>query len=343
MTASLPHPEAPSQESAAALVALTIGGPDADWHYRISVDGDMAMPPEPIATPTDEALVSLGVFRRHDGIAIEVLGAVASREVDPADWLDGSELTAGLSVLSSRREPAPSGQRGDVLGLREDTVVRVSAARWGHRLFVIQATAPKDAYPTSAEAIAGAMGSFEPVEPGGRYCEPIGKHGQDEPVHWRCLVPDTWRVDQGGVSEQASSFQAVNLRNRVDDDGEVVGRLSIAVFTRDAVQKPREAAEPYLEALADGELRVLSDEFEAEPAEAPFDRSWLCVSGVTRPDSLPGEVHCRVLRHPAAWALVAVLSPRAEDDRKAYMENKRALDIATATLTIKPPADGGTT
>jgi hypothetical protein len=330
----LPHPEAASGE-ALALVGLTIGGPDTAWHYRISVDGNMAMPPEPIATPTGEALVSLGAFRRHDLVTVEVLGAVVSREIDPADWLLGSELAVGLTVVSSRREPSPSGERGDVLGVRGDGVERLFAARWGHRLFVIRATAPMDAYPGSAEAIAGSIGSLDPVEAGGRYSEPVKKHGLDAPVPFRCLVPDTWRVDLGGVSEQGSSFQAVNLRNRVDDDGEVVGRLSVAVFTRGTVKKPREVAEPYFEALADGELRVLSDEFDAEPVKEPFDRSWLCVSPVTRPDSLPGEVRCRVLRHPAAWVLLAVLSPTAEDDRQAQMENKRALDIATSTLTIK--------
>lgn len=334
MTGELPFPISAGPAALAELVTVTIGGPDAAWHYRIAVDGRAAMPPEPIATPKDDEPVSLGVFTRDDGVTVEVMGATLTREIDAADWLDGSALTADLVRGSSRRTRSPSGAGGDVLFRNTTHAIRIFAARSGNRLFVIRCAAPKDVYPAVAEAFAGTIASFEPVAASGRFCEPVGKHGAASPVAWRCIVPVSWRVDPGGANEQAASFQAVNLRDRVEDDGEVVGRLVVAVFSREAIEKPREAADEYLDALAEAGLRVISDEFVPEDAEEPFDRSWLLTSAVSRDESLPGEVRCRVLRHPAAWALAAVLSPRAEDDRAAWMENKRALDIATATLTV---------
>lgn len=334
MTGELPFPTSAGAAALADLVTLTIGGPDAAWHYRIAVDGRTAMPPEPIAVPSGDALVPLGVFHRDDGVTVEVMGAVLAREIDAADWLDGSTLVAGAVRDAARRGRSPSGHSGDVLLRSATDATRLFAARSGNRLFVIRCAAPMDAYPSVAESFAGTIASFEPVASSGRFCEPVGKHGAASPTKWSCLVPVSWRVDPGGSNEQAASFSAVNLRDRVEDDGEVVGKLVVAVFSRELIEKPREAADEYLDALAEAGLRVVSNEFVPEEAEEPFDRSWLLTSAVTRDDSLPGEVRCRVLRHPAAWALAAVLTPRAEDDRAAWLENKRALDIATSSLTV---------
>ena len=92
-------------------------------------------------------------------------------------------------------------------------------------------------------------------------------------------------------------------------------------------------------ALADGGLRILSEDFMEERCEdldaGTFERSWLLVSAVHRSQSLPGEVVCRVLRHERAWVLAGVLSPREEDDHDAWTENRRALAVLTSTLRIK--------
>jgi hypothetical protein len=165
--------------------------------------------------------------------------------------------------------------------------------------------------------------------------EPMRVESAATPVPWRVSIPASWKIDPGGGSDEVASFQATNLAHRGEPDEEAVGKLVVAVFARGALGRPREVARLYLDALAEAGLRVHSDTFEEEPAAEPFDRSWILVSPASRSASLPGEVRCRVMRHARVWVLAGALSPRAEDDRAAWMQAKRALDVATQTLRIK--------
>lgn len=167
------------------------------------------------------------------------------------------------------------------------------------------------------------------------------------PVGWRVKLPASWEVEPGAETSEVASLQATRWRGEGPPgaqpagppEPEALGMLALAVFARSAVARPREVAEPYLEALADGGLRVLGDDFVEEPCQdegaGAFERSWLLRSAVTRSQALPGEVFCRVLRHERAWVLAGVLSPRAEDDPDAWTENRRALLVVTSTLKIK--------
>jgi hypothetical protein len=338
MDAGLPHPMTSPEASGASFVALVRGGPEAAWHHRIALPAGYSMEPETFAVPGSEAPTSLGRFRRDDPPAeIEVFGALLGREVDPADWLDASPLVAGARVDSRRVEPAATGARGSVVAaLGDGRIARLYAAKWGARLLALRCATDADHYPGLAEELLVTLRSLEPVlAEGGRFAEPMRVESGDAPVPWKTSIPASWKVEPGGGDEDVASFQATNLARPGAPDEEPVGKLAFAVFARGALKRPREVASFYLEALADGGLRVLGDAFEEEPAREPFDHSWLLVSPATRSASLPGEVRCRVMRHDRVWVLAGALSPRAEDDRAAWMQDKRALDVVTQSLRIK--------
>jgi hypothetical protein len=152
------------------------------------------------------------------------------------------------------------------------------------------------------------------------------------PVAFRVKLPSDWAVEPGAETADVASFQA-SLASKEDDTP--AGKLAVVVFARSAVGRPREVAAPYLEALADGGLRVIEDDFAEETPPEPFERSWLLESPVTRSQSLPGELRCRVLRHAQAWVLAGVLGPRREDDPEAWEQDRRALDVLTTSMKIK--------
>jgi hypothetical protein len=160
--------------------------------------------------------------------------------------------------------------------------------------------------------------------------------GAPTPVTWKARLPASWKITAGGSNADVASFSADHLAAREGAvEPEVVGKLVVAVFARGALKRPREAAAFYLDALADAGLRLASDAFVEEDAPEPFERAWLLVSAATRSASLPGEIRCRVLRHPAVWVLAGVVSSAAADDEAAWTHNQRALDVVTGTLRIK--------
>ena len=341
MDVSLPHPTTPRDPPevlAASFVPIVRGGPEAPWHHRVALRAGYSMKPDPLAVPASESPTSLGRFRREDpSTEIEIFGAVLGREVDPADWLDASPLVAGARVVSRHVEPAAAGARGSVVAaLGDGRVARLFAAKWGARVLALRCVTRADDYPALAEELLVTLRSLEPVDPGGgRFAEPMHTETASAPLSWKTSIPASWKVEPGGGDEDVASFQATNLALRGDPEEEPVGKLAFAVFARGALKRPREVASFYLDALAEGGLRVQSDAFEEEPAEDPFEHAWLLTSPVARSQCLPGEVRCRVMRHERVWVLAGLLSPRAEDDRAAWMQDKRALDVVTQTLRIK--------
>jgi hypothetical protein len=333
-------PRDPPEVLATAFVTVARGGPEPAWHHRVALPAGYSMEPETLAVPASDAPVSLGRFRRDDPpTEIEVFGARLDREVDPADWLDASPLVADARVLSRLVEASPSGARGSIVAsLGDGRVARVFAAKWGARVLAVRCTTRADHYAALAEELTVTARSLEPADPsGGRFAEPMRVESAETPIPWKASIPASWAVEPGGGDEDVAAFQATNLGRRGDpeEEEEPVGKLAFAVFARGALKRPREVASFYLDALADGGLRVQKDAFEEEPAPEPFDHAWILESPVARSLCLPGEVRCRVMRHERVWVLAGLLSPRAEDDRAAWMQDKRALDVVTQTLRIK--------
>lgn len=347
MTLEFPHPTSadPARITQANFAAVeSTRNPKASWHFRLSMPSacrPSSSQPAEAPKPGDTAPRSLERWHRDvPPVDVEVHGMLLKGEIDPADWLDGCALLKDKTVLSRLPRSSPVGYVGDTVATwRVGDDVRVGrffATKSGTRLFVVSCQTLAEHYPKLAEEFYATVSSFRSGEDAAEpFAEEMTKHGSDTPVAWTMMLPKSWNVQPDATGEDAVSFQADHFHD--EPTTALVGKLAFCVVARSRAKKPSEIGNAYLDAVRDTGVEIQPREFVSEPERPPFAKSWYVRAPVTR-DGVGGEVRVRVMLHERVWVLAGVLSPLRGDDPIAWMENKRALDVATTTMEVRPPS-----
>jgi hypothetical protein len=315
----------------------------AGWSYAIALPDDCEIV-DPGEAPDETAPTrSIGCFRWADGRAeVEVLGHRLSDEIDAADWLE-HELARGGRTVVSRRPTAAGviGVAGDVLAIWShegtDFIGRYAATKWGPRLFVVCFRTTVADYPDLANDALAVCASFEPLEETpGVLAEDVATAEASDPVRWSTKVPASWMVAVRPPEEEGSWLDASHISS---ERGAIDGRMIVAVLLRSAAKRPRDAANVALNALRDGGIAIdpaeFVDEKDSLERDAPWIGSW-SVAMVGKQDQAEADVRCRVMAHDSLWVVGASVGPTKDADARAWMRNKRALDLATKTLEVAP-------
>jgi len=312
------------------------------WHFSLYVPASMMRGPEGEAGPSamDES-ATLGMFQLAEPATdIEVIGTWLPYEVDPADWLDAEIEALGYEVVSRRPVKLLDGVAGDVVARWEHEgrsfAGRFIAAKYGARLYTVCCRCALDDYATLADQLFVAAASLRPLNAWpGRFAETVSFVTEDMPFDWKLAVPTSWEIVQHAGSDDGAWFEASHIAPSAPDEqlGEHDGRLALAVMTRSSAKRPRDAANVYLQALLENDIAIEATNFEIDDATEPFGQAWYLTSPIER-QGVRGELRCRVMLHEHAWVVGGVIGPDRADDQGAWMRNKRALDIATATLEV---------
>jgi hypothetical protein len=308
------------------------------WHFDIAVPKDCKVGPQDAAEPTVDKPVSLGLWQRERGPAdIEVMGFVLDKEIDAADWLDESLKVEGKAILESKRVQMIGGAVGDVLATwdidGEPWIGRFFTAKYGPRLFLLMFRTPKSAYKTMAEDFFVSIATFGNVDKRlGPLSEPVNHIEGTTPAAWKCVLPQSYRIQPEEGDAKLSAFQAALTPPPEIDPGVVTaGKLSFAIAARGLAKTAKVASEKYLGALKDLGFNVEEGEFVEEPPKKPYQKSWLLVTRAER-NGGACEVRCRVGFTDKTWVVAGVIGPLREESAIVWMQNKRALDVVTSTL-----------
>jgi hypothetical protein len=345
LTEALPHPTAitrPKLEVQHDFITIEqTRCPDPAWHFKIGVHKDSLLGPDGDVAPAPSAPQTLGLFHRESPpYDVEVVGIVAEREVDPADWLDVFLEADGKDVVSRKPVPMRAGVIGDAVATwtvdGEEFAGRFFVSKWGPRLFLLCFRTPRAHYAALAEDFFISIATFKAVDDSlGLFAEKVLTVSNPAPVPWRVVIPESWVVQPEQNSAAGSSFQATQIPPEAGPELTVLhGKLSFAVVNRSAAKSGRAAAAAYLDAVRELDVELERDDFAEEPPPPGFDKAWSLVTRVTR-HGQPGELRCRVLLHRRAWVIAGVLGPVREEGVLSWMQNKRTLDIVTTTLQMK--------
>jgi hypothetical protein len=306
---------------------------DAEWRFRMRVPTSFRPQPGSIRRP--DTLQRLVRYTSADGRArIDVHGERLQHDVDVVDWLACSRaLPQTLIPEAKERDIAHVALEWEARGERR-------WGRWvcrksGSRMFLLCAETTLDA--SMAGELSDCTSSFEPeIEPLQRYAEPLRCWGGEQPLRWNTHLPQSWIVELGSASDTAASLQAEHVRpGTYFDPEQPCGKLAFALLTRSTAETAQAIAELYLDAIRDHGLVLEPGKVGAHVVQRPFIHGWQLVAPVRR-DEHRGEVRCQVMCDERVWALGGVLSLRRQDDAAAWMQNKRALDLAMHFLRLEP-------
>jgi hypothetical protein len=342
----LPHPTAisrPKPEIQRDFIAIEqTRCSDSIWHFKVGLPHGCVIGPDGEEPPDDDTPRSLGLFHREGPPAdIEVIGVVALREVDPADYLDCMLELEEKTVVSRRPVPMRGGIVGDAVATwkadDKPFAGRFFCTKWGPRIFVLCMRTPEEHYAKLAEDFFVSIATFSVLDDSlGLLAEKVQTVSNTVPVPWRVIVPESWVIKpEPNGDDRVASFQATQVPVVPSAELEVLyGKLSFAVVARSEAKTGRAAANAYLSAVRDLGIVIENQEFLEEKATDPFEKSWILVTNVQK-NGHPGELRCRVLMHKKAWVIAGVLGPVRKDSALAWMQNKRILDIVTSTLKVK--------
>ncbi len=348
MTDQLPHPTALTRPRNAVnddfFSVTQTRCVDRRWHFQVGVHRASKAGPGGEAPPEGQEIQSLGLFQRESPPAdVEILGMALGIEIDPADWLEEFLRLHGMEVVSRRPVRMLAGVVGDVVARWSaeggSFAGRFFATKWGPRLFLLWGRTGLASYPELAEDFFVSVMTFRVLDDSlGLFAEKVRTVAGGEPISWKAMVPGSWKVEPENAREGVGAFQA-SLISPAEEGGaaqqELLGKLSFAVVSRAKATKAREVARKYFDALRDLDIDLESTALVEEEASAPYEQSWLLVSPFNRKGGT-GEVRCRILQHPRAWVVAGVVGPNREADVAAWMQCKRALDIAALALELRP-------
>ena len=344
MATAVPHPVDPIPGDEPPTGFLRVEhrqAPDEHWHYSMYLPDGVVRAHDGATSPEFDASSSLGLYQLlNPAVDFEVIGSWLRYEVDPADWLDAKIEALGYEVQSRHTVKLSSGVAGDVVATWNHDgrgfAGRFIAAKYGARLYTVCCRAAYEDYERMADGIFMAAASLRPlVEWPGLFAETVSFVEDDQPFDWKVAVPKSWDVIQHPGTDEGAWFEARHLAPTAPDEqlGEHDGRLALAVMTRGTAKRPRDAAKVYLEALEQNDITIAAVDFVDDASEDPFSQAWYLTSPIER-YGVVGEIRCRVMMHEHAWVVGGVVGPSRDDDRDAWMRNKRALDIATTTLQV---------
>jgi hypothetical protein len=353
----VPHPTSfsrPPAEMARSFVQATIDrGPDPFWHYRLAVPATSKLRPS-IGLDVPSPVASLGVFYREDVEAdLEILGVRLSREIDPLFWLEEALKLHGIEPESWKALPTAGGLLGDAAVAWEVDgrafAGRFLTLKYGPRLFVLVCRAPREVYEKIAEEVFLTVTQFEVVQkPEGPCAEPLA---EVKGAPWTLSLPTSWAVTPGPSGLRAK------LRPPAADDLSIAsawrpfpgvdglrvpapppptsygGDLSVTLFAPATYTDPRKVQELCVRSLEQAGLTPSDASFAKGPVFPSIPETWDLVS----PASPGVEVRGRVARGPKGWMLAIVASPARAAHPFAWMQNRRTLDLAVASLEFLTP------
>jgi hypothetical protein len=190
-------------------------------------------------------------------------------------------------------------------------------------------------YPRYAEDFFTSIATFEAIDDSlGLFSERVTHVAQSIPVPWKLVLPVSWLAEPEPMRDpEVGSLQA-RQHPHERDLTELAGHLSLAVVARGKHKKASELGAMFIDMARERGLDVEREEFADEPTPKGFEKSWYLVTPVSHLGT-EGELRCRVMLHRSAWIVAGVMGATRGADGLAWMRNKRALDIATATLEIE--------
>ncbi|MBW2524109.1 MAG: hypothetical protein JRI23_08035 [Deltaproteobacteria bacterium] len=321
---------------------------DEIWHFAVALADGCEVIPQPLVEPSaQERTQSLTLFRQAEPEAdVEVLGHLLEHEIDPHDWLTRAVLNDEREIQSSKPQQLLCGKVGDVVATwtheGEPFAGRFVATKWGPRLFVVCCRTRLGDYPKLAGQFLRTVASFQALDSSlGHFAERVHFVEAAAPSPWKVAIPESWYVQLHSAGDEGAWFDAMHqaISPTGEQSGDVDGRLSFAVMARSVAQRPRDAGNVLLRALADNEIDIEQADFANDDVLLPicrttFSDAWSLVTKVRRDDA-EGELRCRVLLHDHAWVVAGVMGPPVDVDDDAWMRNKRLLDLASSTLEIE--------
>lgn len=367
--APLPHPvgfSRPPQEIASRFLQVEIDrAPDPLWHYRLAVPTNVKLrPKEGLTAPSADApLQSLGVFYREDAEAdLEVYGIQLGRETDPVFWLEELLVFNRFSPQSWKMLPGPGGLLGDAVAAWESEgrafAGRFVTMKYGDRLFVLACRAPRERYAGIAEDFFFTLTRFTVLrDTRGATAEGLVPVGSGGPFPWRLELPASWEVRSGPAEARKASFQA-ELRppdtsdRRIDSawrpfpgsEGLVIpdplpvesyrGRLSVTVVGASEFDDAADAGRACVAAFREAGIEPETDRFAPGPKLPAFSETWDLTAAARHQGQEGFEARCRVSRFPRGWMLLNLLGLSRPINPFAWMQNRRALDLAGLTFQV---------
>lgn len=341
---ALPHPPLPALSLDAPPPGLYFFEQrmidDPRWQFALALTRDARLVDFDRAAPNQALPLRALALMTGDKYEAEVLGHWLEHEVDPVDWLQHRLEQGERHIVSLKSE------RGHG-GIVADAVVRWSfndapftaryvASKWDNRMFVAVCRSREADYAELATRFAAIGASLFPLDRGDSDCaETIAEVEGKTPMPWKLALPKSWSCMPRPEHDDGSWFEAVHRvpsppgETRPDLDG----RLAMAVFSRQSARRPRDAANVLLNELRDNDIALDRIDFEEIAAPDRFMQAWDLKTRVRRDDAR-GELRARVLMHRRMWVVSGVIGPTRDHDAEAWMRNKRALDMATTTLTF---------
>jgi hypothetical protein len=364
---TLPHPTtiaySPEQLKELFIRVAVDSAPDPKWHYRLAVHQATKMRPNAgRIAPTPQAPVqSLGLFYREDlEMDLEVVGVLLGREIDPVHWLEMHLEFNNLTVSAMKQLPLSGGIVGDAVcewkAGGKPFAGRFVALKFGPRLYVVCCRAARETYVQAAGDFFVTLTQFGVIDDTLGLCaEPVFKVGAPSPVPWSLFVPASWKVNPEEHEDGQAGFQAV-MSTPAPTDPPVssclsffpgagaaptlalppaesyLGKMAVSLIPL-ALAPTAEAAEGgCLDTFRSAGLELLRDKFEEEPPQGALEQSKLLVTPA-RLAGQPGvELRCRVGFTHGLWFIAGIVGPAREVNPFAWMQNKRALDVATGSL-----------
>ncbi len=313
---------------------------DPRWQFALALPADARMRDFDGAAPSQAVPLCALALLAGEAYEVEVLGQLLEHEIDPVDWLEHRLETSERELVSLRSERGHGGNVADALvrWRYQDGAysARYVASKHDNRLFVTVCRSREPDYAALATRFAAIGASLFPLERGpSPSAEGLAEVEGTTPLPWKLALPASWSCLPRPEHDDGSWFEA--LHRVPSPPGEVRhdldGRLALAVFSRQSARRPRDAANVLINELRDNHIALDSADFQEVAAPDGFKQAWDLKTRVRRDDAR-GELRTRVMMHGRVWVVGGVIGPTRDRDPGAWMRNKRALDMATTTLTL---------
>ncbi len=305
---------------------------DRRYHVRTVVPSAWSRVDVGAATPKpSRPLVPLALYRSPRVAAeLEVDAFLLSREVEPADWLDGLLEGRGEEVLARRDRETAGGTVSDVLSRRDGFVSRWLTIKNGPRLFVLQGRAAEGDYDLVADAFGLAVGGLQLLHPEPwPYAERLRSFAFEGPIQVLFFYPESWSHSR----EPAPGALHVTLEGTVGRAP--MARIDVVAVSRESEPAARGLVDTYLDGLRRSGVPAGSATIEPAPAWKGVE-SVLAATARAAFGETSADVRAAVLEIPGAWVLVGASGPSRAASPDLFMIVKRAFTLVTGTLRTAP-------
>ena len=264
---------------------------------------------------------------------VEVLDLELSSEADAADFSQQLMVSVGYLLQAERLTYTSSGLAFEALGKKpmsqgEPYFLRGGIWRSGRRLYWVWCSAREGAFTRLAPAFALCVAGFKLAHP-----QPEALVGYWQP---RCLA-DTlcyqgpWDAPQ---ARQAPGTPVVEHVYHLRQGGRLTGTLQVALILPPEADKqtPQQRLQVLLRYLATKGAKINFQSRAVEVRHRKMGGRAFFLSGRGSYQDTPVEIRAFSLAHSPWAALVWLRTLGPEQDRAAWMSNKRTFQIITRSL-----------